>query len=120
MSAKQSAIDLKHLHQYTCGDVQMEREIYSLFREQVRVWLKLLIADGDTEGWAAAAHSLKGSARGIGAHQLAAACEAAEAVIRAGTPARSVAAAQVREQVNAVIHFIDKREYKLQIQDLRK
>ncbi|PHR59236.1 MAG: phosphotransferase [Robiginitomaculum sp.] len=120
MSASEPAIDLEHLHQYTGDDLNLEKEIYSLFREQVRMWLRMLVADADNEAWSSAAHSLKGSARGLGAHKLAAACETAEAVILSGQAARAVAATEVRTQVDQVTHFIDKRLYKMQIQDLRK
>lgn len=119
MANNQNAIDLQHLNQYTGGDLELEQEIYGLFREQIRIWLRLLTADGDTEAWASAAHSLKGSARGLGAHSLATACEAAEAVIMSGTAERSVAAQEVRAKVDAVLQFIDKRQYKLKIQSLR-
>jgi len=119
MKNNHNAIDLQHLNQYTGGDLELEQEIYGLFKEQVRIWLRLLIADGDKEGWASAAHSLKGSARGLGANSLAAACERAEAVIMSGSAERSVAAQDVRDKVDAVLHFINKREYKLRIQSLR-
>lgn len=120
MTQPNPAVDLEHLHQYTSGDLALESEIYGLFREQVRIWLRLLVVDGDAEGWAAAAHSLKGSARGLGAHQLAAACEVAEAVILSGTTERAVALEAIRGHVDAVMQFIDKREYQLKIQSLRK
>jgi len=120
MSNSQNAIDLEHLQRYTSGDLALEKEIYGLFREQAQIWLKMLVVDADQEGWGAAAHSLKGSARGIGAHGLAAACEAAEALVLSGKAARSVAIDDVRDQVDHVLHFIDRREYKISIQDLRK
>jgi HPt (histidine-containing phosphotransfer) domain-containing protein len=120
MNQSPNAIDLEHLHRYTGDNVALEKEIYGLFREQVRMWLKMLVADASSDAWGSAAHSLKGSARGLGAHNLAAACEAAEAVVLSGKPARALAASDVRGEVDAVMAFIDKREYRLQIQELRK
>jgi len=119
MSTSQTAVDMKHLHQYTGDDLGLELEIFGLFRQQVQIWLKMLVASADSESWGAAAHSLKGSARGLGAHQLAAACEAAEVVVLSGLTERSLAAEKVRAEVDAVLHFIDRREYNFKIQDLR-
>ncbi len=113
------AVDMEHLNQYTNGDLELEQEIFGLFREQIQIWLKMLKVDADNEEWAAAAHSLKGSARGLGAHKLASACEAAEAVVLCGAAQRGVAAANVRQEVDGVLGFIDRREYDLGIQGLR-
>lgn len=118
--AERDPVDLKHLHKYTGGDVALEREIYALFREQVSMWLKLLKSDSDSQSWGSAAHSIKGSARGLGAHGLASACEAAEAVVVSGKTARASAAADVRHQVDQVLAFLAQREYALNIQELRK
>ncbi|HRE43035.1 MAG TPA: Hpt domain-containing protein, partial [Terricaulis sp.] len=52
------------------------REVADLFRGQVAGW-EAALAGGDD--WRAVAHTLKGSARGIGLLRLAAACEQAEA-----------------------------------------
>lgn len=113
-------VDLVYLHKYTSGDAALEREVYALFREQVSMWMKLLKVDSDNQSWGSAAHSIKGSARGLGAHGLASACEAAEAVIASGRTARASAAADVRVHVDAVLAFLAQREYALNIQDLRK
>ncbi|MCF6293683.1 MAG: hypothetical protein L3J04_09850 [Robiginitomaculum sp.] len=42
MKNNHNAIDLQHLNQYTGGDLELEQEIYGLFKEQVRIWLRLL------------------------------------------------------------------------------
>ena len=59
----------------TAGDRTLQIEVLGLFRQQVENW-RARLASG--EGWREAAHTLKGSARGIGLNALAAACEAAE------------------------------------------
>lgn len=51
-------------------------EVLGLFQEQAQLWSPLL--DSESEGWRDATHTVKGAARGIGAHALAAACERAE------------------------------------------
>ena len=73
-------IDLVHLARQTLGDVELEREVLSLFVVQSQVYLLRLQAAENAADWKRAAHTLKGSARGIGAWQLAEAAEAAEAL----------------------------------------
>jgi HPt (histidine-containing phosphotransfer) domain-containing protein len=77
-------IDLVHLARTTLGDRSLEREVLQLFDRQAT----LLIARMRTaapSGVATLAHTLKGSARGIGAWRVARAAEALElAGARAG------------------------------------
>jgi HPt (histidine-containing phosphotransfer) domain-containing protein len=49
-----------------------------MFREQAALWVRLLDPFGAQDGWRDGAHTLKGSALGIGAFALADECEAAE------------------------------------------
>src|ERR1043166_4369136 len=70
-------IDLVHLARMTLGDRSLEREVLQLFDRQSA----LLIArmrNAAPGGVAAIAHTLKGSARGIGAWRVARAAEAVE------------------------------------------
>ena len=70
-------IDLVHLARTTLGDRNLEREVLQLFDRQSA----LLIARMRTaapNGVATLAHTLKGSARGIGAWRVARAAEALE------------------------------------------
>jgi HPt (histidine-containing phosphotransfer) domain-containing protein len=71
------AIDLVHLARTTLGDRTLEREVLQLFDRQS----SLLIARMRTAApaaMAAIAHTLKGSARGIGAWRVARAAELVE------------------------------------------
>ena len=70
------AVDFRHLETFAAGDQQVVDEVLELFREQAAIWVRLLDPVGD--GWRDAAHSLKGSALGVGAFPLADECEAAE------------------------------------------
>ena len=71
-------IDLVHLARYTMGSRDLEREMLELFSGQAPVYFKrLAVADGD-KAWREAAHSLKGSARAVGAWRVAELAEAAE------------------------------------------
>lgn len=103
-------IDLDHLAQYTAGDAALEAELMGLFCEQARQWLRALAPDADDDAWGAAAHTLKGTARAVGAHRMAAACEAAEALVgpRRDAVARSVAAQDVRAAAEDAVAFAER------------
>ncbi len=113
------AVDLEHLARYSGGDAELEAEVFALFRQQLDLWLRLLQPRGDAEDWAAAAHALKGSARSLGAHDLATACEAAEAVRAAGPAQRALAAEEVRRCAAAALGFLDRHTYKARLAGLR-
>ena len=72
------AVDFNYLETYAGGDMALVEEVLGLFREQAAIWVRLLDPAAEGEAWRDAAHTLKGSARGIGAQALATACEAAE------------------------------------------
>jgi HPt (histidine-containing phosphotransfer) domain-containing protein len=70
------AVDFAYLEGYAAGDQGVVDEVLALFVEQAALWGRML--DPEAVGWRDAAHTVKGAARGVGAHALAAACEAAE------------------------------------------
>jgi HPt (histidine-containing phosphotransfer) domain-containing protein len=72
------AVDFAHLERYAGGDAALIEEVLGLFREQAELWIRLLDPAADQGAWRDAAHTLKGSARGIGAFTLADRCEDAE------------------------------------------
>jgi hypothetical protein len=72
------AIDTEHLIRMTLGDGALQREVLALFDRQAAM-LIARIRDGEPAMIAALAHILKGSARGIGAWQVATAAELVEA-----------------------------------------
>ena len=113
------AIDFAHLAAYTGGDRALEDEVFELFREQTQMWLRLLTVEADSEDWKSAAHSLKGSARGIGAFGLADCCEAAELAAEGSNAARAVRAQEVREAVKLVLDAVAGRDYANEIGGLR-
>jgi HPt (histidine-containing phosphotransfer) domain-containing protein len=71
-------IDLVHLARQTLGDRALEREILDLFTTQVRAVLARLEAAAVAEARLDLAHTLKGSARAVGAWKVAAEAEACE------------------------------------------
>lgn len=81
MTAKMTAekpLDLAHLAQYTLGNRDLEAELLGLFRSQAQLYLDRLSDAATGKDWREAAHSLKGSARGLGAFALGAIAEEAE------------------------------------------
>jgi len=80
------AIDLVHLSRQTFGERDLEAELLRLFDRQSRQIVDRLTEGPVTEArWRAdLAHTLKGSARAVGAFGVAAAAEAYELDARAG------------------------------------
>ena len=77
-------IDRAHLARMTLGERELEREVLGLFDRQADLLLARM-RKAEPAIAAAAAHTLKGSARGIGAWQVGSAAEALE--LAAGGPA---------------------------------
>jgi len=73
-------VDLQHLARYTLGERALEREVLELFCTQSVLYLEQLRAAMSDRDWRDAAHSLKGSARAVGAWRAAKAAERAEAL----------------------------------------
>jgi HPt (histidine-containing phosphotransfer) domain-containing protein len=82
-AGEQQAIDEEHLRHVTLGDARLEREVLQIFVRQTVAMLER-IAGGKPIAAAAAAHTLMGSARGIGAWRLAGAAERLERASAAG------------------------------------
>ena len=72
-------VDLVHLARYTLGDHEAEHEILELFRTQSKIYLSRLNAAESVKAWRDAAHTIRDSARGIGAWRVASMAETAEA-----------------------------------------
>jgi HPt (histidine-containing phosphotransfer) domain-containing protein len=76
------ALDLVHLRRFTLGDQALEREILDLFITQAPITLAALKAAITERDWRIAAHTLKGSARAVGAWPVARIAERAEGLSR--------------------------------------
>lgn len=70
-------LDEDHLRRMTLGDQSLEREVLQIFARQITLMLRR-IARAEPGHAAAAAHTLKGSARGLGAWRVADAAERLE------------------------------------------
>ena len=97
-AAAHGPIDLDHLRRMTLSDPVLEREVLLLFVEQTAKLMRTLAELPDDA--AALAHTLKGSARAIGAFGMAEAAAALEAALRVEDGARDAFArldAEVRQ-----------------------
>jgi HPt (histidine-containing phosphotransfer) domain-containing protein len=99
-------IDVAHLKRMTLGDAGLEREVLAMFAGQAARLIEALAAmppEADE-----IVHTLKGSARAIGAFFVADAAEALEAAIMDGEPAQALAEltqaiAQARGAIDAML-----------------
>ncbi len=71
-------VDLVHLSRYTLGERALEREVLELFSAQSVVYLEQLKQSRTDLDWKNAAHTIKGSARALGAWRVAEAAQRAE------------------------------------------
>ena len=100
-------MDLVHLARQTLGDRSLERGVRQLFVRQSEICLARLRGAADQAAWTAAAHSIKGSARAIGAWRVARAAESAEALGRpARDPAETELLAALEVEIAAARAFI--------------
>jgi HPt (histidine-containing phosphotransfer) domain-containing protein len=100
-------IDIEHLQRMTLGDAGLKQEVLAMFSAQAVGLIGALAALPADAG--ALAHTLKGSARAIGAFQVADAAEELEALIQSGDdPAQALAelddaVAQARTAIDAIL-----------------
>jgi HPt (histidine-containing phosphotransfer) domain-containing protein len=101
------AIDLEHLQRVTLGNLGLRREVLAMFVEQTtRLLAKLAARPREEE---ALAHTLKGSARAIGAFGVGDAAAVLEAAIRSGADpvfalgALRAAVADARASIEAIL-----------------
>ena len=100
-------IDIEHLQRMTLGDAGLEQEVLAMFSAQAVGLIGALAGLPADAG--ALAHTLKGSARAIGAFHVADAAEELEALIQSGDdPAQALAeledaVAQARTAIDAIL-----------------
>lgn len=113
------AVDFNYLETYAGGDMALVEEVLGLFREQAAMWVRLLDPAAQDEAWRDAAHTLKGSARGIGAGALADACEAAETA-PAGLGERTVRLERVKDALDAALSDIAAYLHERELQRIKR
>jgi len=90
---KPMTIDEDHLGRMTLGDRSLEREVLEIFARQTTLMMERM-AGASPAIAAAAAHTLKGSARGIGAWRVASAAEQLEQAAAGGGDAEAMRVAK--------------------------
>jgi HPt (histidine-containing phosphotransfer) domain-containing protein len=78
--SRDTPIDWAHLSRFTLNDKQLENEVLGLFAMDAPRYLAKMLTARARKDWIAAAHTLKGSARAVGAWNVAECAEAAEAL----------------------------------------
>ena len=100
-------VDFEHLQRMTLGDADIEQEVLTMFLAQSARHMHMLAAlPADAS---ALAHTLKGSARAIGAFSVADAAERLETVLAGGTDPTAAlarlgeAVAEARAAIEAIL-----------------
>jgi len=104
------AVDFGYLETYAGQDFALVEEVLGLFRQQAEMWSPMLTPEA--EGWRDAVHTVKGTARGIGAGPLADACERAEQAGAGALPS-------VREALDVALMDVAAYLHELALQSLK-
>jgi HPt (histidine-containing phosphotransfer) domain-containing protein len=106
MPTSREPIDRGHLSRMTLGERSLEREVLALFDRQADILLNRMNSAAPS-GVTTLAHTLKGSAVGIGAWGVARAAEAVEQANAAGLPgaiaALGAAIADVKQAIAGLL-----------------
>ncbi|MEC9347278.1 MAG: response regulator [Pseudomonadota bacterium] len=103
------AIDLAHLNVFTDGNAALEKELAELFRVSAARYLGQMRDAADDKAWKDAAHSLKGSARGLGAAEVARVAAFAETLLgRAAHERRQTVLAELQDACERVHVFFER------------
>jgi HPt (histidine-containing phosphotransfer) domain-containing protein len=108
------AVDFSTLERMTGDDADISEEVLSLFVQQADLWSGLLDPKG--EGWRDAVHTIRGAAAGIGAHDLAEACAAAETAEPALRPPHRD---RVQDALNAALADVAAYRHELMLRSLK-
>lgn len=108
------AVDFGVLERMTGGQDAITDEVLGLFGQQAALWSPML--DVREEGWRDAVHTIRGAASGIGADQLAEACQTAEASDKAAAPPLLD---RVRDQLEIALADVAAYRHELMLRSLR-
>jgi len=103
-SCPAAPIDFSHLARYTLGDKALEQEVLALFAAEAPATLGRLRSARTGSAWREAAHTLKGSARAVGARKVAVLAEEAERL--SGEAERQELTRGLQEALEEVVRFI--------------
>jgi HPt (histidine-containing phosphotransfer) domain-containing protein len=113
------AVDFGHLEAFAAGDQALIEEVLGLFRQQAVLWLPLLDPAMADDAWRDAAHSLKGSALGVGAFGVAKACEAAEQAFQQPLGVKAARLDGVRDAIDRALSDIAAYVHECTLQSLK-
>jgi HPt (histidine-containing phosphotransfer) domain-containing protein len=99
-------IDLRHLARYTLGNRALEAEVLALFAAQLPHTIAALRAAQCEKAWRVAAHTLKGSARAVGAWRLAELAQEAEHAPEVGAAVEQKVVAAIEAAAGEAQRFI--------------
>jgi len=100
-------IDLVHLAKFTMGDTALEEEILGLFERQSQLYIGQLEKSASAKEWFAAAHTIKGSAKSVGAFHVAKLAEEAEKLgDEASAAEKTVLLQKMRTELDSVSSYI--------------
>ncbi|MEP7031066.1 MAG: Hpt domain-containing protein [Pseudolabrys sp.] len=108
MQSFDGAIDRGHLDRMTFGDRGLERELLELFDRQCAMLMVRMRAGGD-DAVAPLAHTIKGSAAGVGAIRVARAADVAEMSTAGDVSAAVDRLAQAVDEARALIAVLLKQ-----------
>lgn len=100
-------IDLVHLSKFTLGNRELETELLGLFKSQSYIYLDRMKLAETEEEWVRAAHSLKGSARAVGAWLVGEIAERAEQTTCDSGAGRHALVSDVRREVEVTNRYIE-------------
>jgi HPt (histidine-containing phosphotransfer) domain-containing protein len=113
------AVDFGHLESFAAGDQALIEEVLGLFRQQAAMWLPLLDPTTADDAWRDAAHSLKGSALGVGAFEVAKACDAAEQAFQQPLGVKAARLDGVRDALDRALSDIAAYVHERTLQSLK-
>jgi len=96
-------VDLDHLRRFTLNDPDLEQEILGLFAGQLPITIDALRGAASLKEWSVAAHTLKGSARAVGAWSIAAIAEEAERMASVPAPVERAALVECLEAAEVAV-----------------
>ena len=101
-------LNLDHLAQYTANDAGLECELLGLFKDQAVLQFENIQSADCRDDWEMAVHTLKGSARSIGAEQVATLATGLENVGFAGvTDEKQTATKKLKQAVAVCVAAIE-------------
>jgi|GEM_PF-2025548 len=105
-------VNIAHLESFTEGDPEIEKELFSIFFDQMGLGLTNLektSIDNAHDDWRNAAHKFKGAAANLGAENLASLCASAEKDYKESEASKKAMLAALNIEAEIVQGFLEER-----------